>query len=297
MPDLVETMPTVSVCICTRNRPDDLHRALASVSASSHVVEELIVSDDSTDSRTKDMVEAYYPSVKFTEGPRRGLGANRNNALKLITSSHVLFMDDDVILAPDFVLRFKQYLESIKCEPHSVIITGTEINRGTRVFPRRQSFLGFQEIEYTSAEPLSTIVINSTMFPTSVLRSLRFDDNLVYGYDEVDIAARATYLAGSEIHLIESAANFHFPSEINRDFYTPYVEASRIYVTFKKYMYLEHKPLKSITFLVIAIVHNLLFNIKRGRIKGLREFAMTCHKAISYLYICVGNPAGVLKDR
>ena len=38
----------ISVCICTRNRPDDLSKALKSVERSTYPAFEVIVSDDST---------------------------------------------------------------------------------------------------------------------------------------------------------------------------------------------------------------------------------------------------------
>ena len=41
--------------------------------------------------------------MKYLEGPRKGLGANRNNILRAITGSHVLFIDDDVVLNEKFL--------------------------------------------------------------------------------------------------------------------------------------------------------------------------------------------------
>ncbi len=61
-------LPTFSLCICTRNRPDDLRRALQSAQASTTPVHQLIVSDDSTDYRTRDMMLGEFPAITYLEG-------------------------------------------------------------------------------------------------------------------------------------------------------------------------------------------------------------------------------------
>ena len=93
----------VSVCICTRNRPQELSKALHSVERSTYPAFEVIVSDDSTNDDTKKLMISHFPTVKYLEGPRKGLGANRNNVLKSVTGSHVLFIDDDVVLHENFL--------------------------------------------------------------------------------------------------------------------------------------------------------------------------------------------------
>ena len=93
----------VSVCICTRNRPQELSKALHSVERSTYPAFEVIVSDDSTNDETKKLIISHFSTVKYLDGPRKGLGANRNNILKAVTGSQVLFIDDDVILNENFL--------------------------------------------------------------------------------------------------------------------------------------------------------------------------------------------------
>ena len=92
----------ISVCICTRNRPEELVKAIQSIQKSTYPVHEIIVSDDSTDSRTKDIL-VDFPDVIYVQGPRKGLCANRNNSLNQATGTYVMFMDDDVIMRENFI--------------------------------------------------------------------------------------------------------------------------------------------------------------------------------------------------
>lgn len=278
--------PAFSVCICTRNRPVELRTAIASVLASEYPAHQLIVSDDSTDFRTQEMVAAEFPAVRYLRGPRQGLGANRNNALLRVTGTHVLFIDDDVRMDPHFLRDMAATLRRAGDDADRVILTGTEINRGERVFPHKQSFLGFQALDYQDRDRLYSIVINATVFPAAVFRALKFDQSLVYGYEEIDFTARAVFRHGFEVRLAPDIANEHFPSETNRDFYAPFTEASRIYVTFKKYFFLERKRSKAVAFLAVATAHNLAFNLRHRGLGGFARFFRTASTSLTYLHRC-----------
>jgi glycosyltransferase involved in cell wall biosynthesis len=281
--------PEFSVCIVTRNRPDDLASAIRSVEASRHPALEIIVSDDSTDDRTARMVAARYPRAVLTEGPRRGLSANRNHALSLAHGTHVLFIDDDVTIDPEFLGAMADHLREADM-PDRVILTGTEINDGQVVMPRKLNFLGFMAILYGRGDRMYSTVINATIFPRSLFTRLRFDEALVYGYDEIDIAARAVFLHDHEIRLYPGLSNHHFPSGINRDYYSPFIEASRIYVTFKIYHFLQRKRVKALAFLVLAVAHNLLFNLRRRGLRGIVRFGRTTRLCAAHIGTCLDDP-------
>jgi len=272
----------VSVCICTRNRPDDLRKALESVSRSVYPVHEIIVSDDSTDELTRELVEFQFPSVRYLSGPRRGLCANRNHALKAVTGTHVLFIDDDVVLDPHFLARIYDCWLANPSPRHKVIITGLELRNGHLIYPHDQDFLGYQVRPYQQREMVKTVVINSTVFPMTLFQEMCFDEQLVYGYDEVDLTTRAV-ARNYRIILCERAVNCHYPSPVNRDLYRPYIEASRLYVTYKRYVYSEGKRIKGWMFLVIAGLHNLFHSLKRAKWQGWSMAAFTFKTALSYI--------------
>jgi GT2 family glycosyltransferase len=263
----------ISVCICTRNRPEDLSKALKSVGRSTYPAFEVIVSDDSTNDETRTLVSSHFPYVKYLEGPRKGLGANRNNALRSVTGSHVLFIDDDVVLNENFLEivcdRLAKHAEK-ECIDN-VIISGIENKNGQLIFPGEQSFLGYQNVSYKEGDRIRTVVINSAVFPIAMFKNTLFDEKLVYGNDEVDLTTRATQ-KGYKVILCPEAINFHYPSEINRDYYEPFHDATRIYVTFKRYFATENNKLKALIYLPYAYIYAAARNLKY---QGLSSFSGT----------------------
>lgn len=274
-----------SVCICTRNRPVDLKQALQSLGYSGTPISEVIVSDDSTDERTEQLVKTHFPSVKYIRGPRTGLSANRNNAIKAVSGTHLLFIDDDVKLSRDY---FAQILKVFKKNDgvygNRWIVTGLENKNGSIIYPHDQTFLGFQSRPYKDGEAIKTIVINSTVFPVALFKEILFDEQLIYGYEEVDIATRAVQ-KGYPIVLAKEAINLHYPSEINRDFYKPHIVTSRLYATFKRYLFTEGKWIKALSFFIVAVIHTLLHCARVEGVKGVLSSIRTIRKSIHYIRI------------
>jgi GT2 family glycosyltransferase len=265
----------VTVCIPTRNRPDDLAECLKSVVASKVAISEVVVSDDSTDERTRDLVASDFPQVKYVSGPRKGLGPNRNSAIAAASGEWILFLDDDARLGSDFVAQLAPVMRARQGQ--RTIFTGVERQIGGLIFPNDQDFLGYQTLPYGPNQAVNTVVINATIFPAALFREMLFDPRLIYGYDEVDIASRARG-AGYEILLVPQAINLHFPSPVNRDYYSAHTEAARIYVTFKRYAASQRRPLKGFAFLAVSFAHSAAFLIKTRGIAGIPA-AFRLHRA------------------
>jgi glycosyltransferase involved in cell wall biosynthesis len=277
----------ISICICTRNRAADLARALTSIAAASSQPVEVIVSDDSTNDDTRRMLATDFPAITHVEGPRRGLGANRNAALLFATGSHILFIDDDVLLGKDFLRQAEAELSQATA---ATILSGIELNHGTPVFPHKANFLGYQALDYPPGAVHETVVINATVFPKTLFSSTVFDENLVYGCEEMDFASRAVLLHGHRIVFRPALANAHFPSPTNRDFYAPFAEASRIYVTFKRYFWVERRHAKAVVFLLLAYAHILAHTLRRRGFAGFRAFTSTLTRSLSYIRTCAAHP-------
>jgi len=275
----------VSICICTRNRNLELHRALKSIQDTAYPVHEVIVSDDSTNGRTRDMVCTEFPGVVYLPGPQKGLSANRNNALRSVSGTHVLFLDDDAALGSNFLECIHRYLKKygMSRDVNKIIVTGAENNFGSLIFPNDQGFLGFQTRTYHGVQRLKTIVINSTVFPVNLFSDTQFDEHLIYGYEEVDLATRAVG-QGYEIQFCSTAVNFHYPSQVNREYYAPFTDAARLYVTFKRYRYTERRPLKAAVFLILGFSHHLLHNIRKKSGGGVQSTLRTWNMAFRLIF-------------
>lgn len=260
----------LTVCICTRNRPDELDGALASIARSSVPVHEVVVSDDSGDDASRAVAERH--GARWHRGPRAGLGPNRNAAARAATGSHVLFLDDDARLGRDFVARVAPLATE------GVIVTGREDNDGRIVEARAVDRLGFQSRPYRPGEPRHTIVINATVFPREALERLGFDEHLVYGYDEVDITGRAV-AEGYRVVERADAINHHHPSPVNRDYYAPHVHASRLYITIKHRIRVRRQPLRGTVVAGALVVHLFAAQMRRDGLTGARSAARSVAEA------------------
>jgi len=229
-----------------------------------------------------ELLAAAFPDVIYLAGPRRGLCANRNHALQWATGSHVLFIDDDVLLNEYFVENIYSYLLEHDLIQSAHIVSGLERRGQDLIYPHDQSFLGFQTRAYGTGERVKTVVINSTIFPRTLFDTYRFDEQLRYGYDEVDISTRASCLQYA-IHICETAVNQHNPAEANRDYYKPYIDASRLYVTYKRYRYSERSLWKSFFFFGIATLHVVLHGVAKSGWKSLRQSGFTIKTAANYI--------------
>jgi len=106
----------------------------------------------------------------------------------------------------------------------------------------------------------------------------------------MDFAARAVLLRGYRIESLPDAINEHVPAPANRDDYAAFVDASRIYVTFKRYYWLERRRTKAWLFLAIACVHSFLHNTKVKGPRGVAAFAATLRLSIGYMKRCFAAP-------
>lgn len=95
-----------TVVICTRDRPDQLRGALASVLRIEHPdLDVLVVDNASATTATRDLVATEFadPRVRLVEEPRPGLSQARNTGLLAARGEFVAFTDDDVIVDPQWL--------------------------------------------------------------------------------------------------------------------------------------------------------------------------------------------------
>ncbi len=87
----------VSLLICTKDRPDELARCLASIpNQSLPPVEVIVVDNASADDGTRRVVEAA--GATYVREDRIGLDFARNAAVRAASTEFVAFTDDDVVL-------------------------------------------------------------------------------------------------------------------------------------------------------------------------------------------------------
>ncbi len=100
----------LSVIIPTCNRPEMLNKCLNllhhTIQQFPEVDYEVIVSDDSADSETEQLVKNTYSWIHWYKGPMRGPAANRNNGAHHAKSNWFVFLDDDVLPDSNLLVEY-----------------------------------------------------------------------------------------------------------------------------------------------------------------------------------------------
>jgi GT2 family glycosyltransferase len=115
-----DARPSVSVVVCTRDRPHDLRRCLASLLACDPPPEEIIVVDNAPQGPETSAVVRGAGRARYVSEPRPGLSHARNAGVRAATGDVIAFTDDDVEAPRDWIAR----LAAPFAEPEVACVTG-----------------------------------------------------------------------------------------------------------------------------------------------------------------------------
>jgi len=139
--------PLVSICTPTYHRPDFLERAIRSCLAQTYTHFEIIVTDNSTDDASREMIARLGDARirYFKNETNLGACGNTNRATSLAKGKYVKFLMDDDLLKPECLARMVEALE--KNPSAGVAMAPMEIIDGDdrRIFPR---FYVFRKMHY-----------------------------------------------------------------------------------------------------------------------------------------------------
>ena len=128
----------VSIILSTYNRANALLAALdALLHQTGDVPYEVILVDNNSTDGTADLGRRYaadHPDrVRYVFEPRQGLSYGRNAGIRAARGSIVAFTDDDVEVAPDWVMQVKRGFDA---EPAAAYVGGRILPRWTSPPPR-----------------------------------------------------------------------------------------------------------------------------------------------------------------
>lgn len=197
---LSSRMPSVTVAICTRNRPEWVDRCLQALRslnpAASDVVEDfevLVVDNAPPDERTAAVV-ARHSGVKYVVEPRAGLNFGRNRALNEAKGHFLAYIDDDVVVSPGWLAGFREaWSENPDAKAFTGLVLPFSLDTEAQVlFERRGGFRrGFRKKRFCSVDPSNPLApcgagsfgagANMAFERESVLRIGGFDEALDTG--------------------------------------------------------------------------------------------------------------------
>jgi glycosyltransferase involved in cell wall biosynthesis len=94
-----DDLPSITVAVCTRNRPESLRRCLDSLAGLDYRSLEILVVDNAPDSDvTERIVRDFYPQFRYVCEPLAGLDRARNRAILEAGGDVIAFSDDDCVV-------------------------------------------------------------------------------------------------------------------------------------------------------------------------------------------------------
>ncbi len=124
---------SLSAVIATMNRPDDLKKALDSLAAQTRPPDEVLIVDQSTDERTRRLAEECRAALgsrgtglRYLYQEEKSLVKARNRALSETRHPIVSFLDDDIVLEPDY---YEKVLGFLAAHPDVGAVSGNTFMR------------------------------------------------------------------------------------------------------------------------------------------------------------------------
>ncbi|WP_346883675.1 glycosyltransferase family 2 protein [uncultured Algibacter sp.] len=119
-----------SLIVCTYMRDKPLLKLLFSIKEQTHYPSEILIIDGSVDDKTKKQLENNtFKNLKYFKvtDKDRGLTKQRNFGINLVNddSEIICFLDDDIILAPDY---FENLLKTYKLKKDALAVGGYILN-------------------------------------------------------------------------------------------------------------------------------------------------------------------------
>jgi glycosyltransferase involved in cell wall biosynthesis len=130
-------MPSIAAVIVTRNRSEDLHKALTHLSKQSRKPDELIVVDDCSSDNTRNVASEFDASYVRLPRPQGYIDA-RNLACATANSDFVLSLDDDSWFIDEQGLA--QAETALMENQHAAVVSFNIVNPdGSTTYPRSGS--------------------------------------------------------------------------------------------------------------------------------------------------------------
>ncbi len=125
--------PSVSVLVCTRNRPEALERCLASLTRLDPAADEILVVDNApSNPRARDVVKGF-PGVLWIPELKPGLSRARNAGLRMARRDILAWTDDDVTAHPGWVGALRKTLSDPALSAVTGLVLAGELETAAQV--------------------------------------------------------------------------------------------------------------------------------------------------------------------
>jgi len=206
----------VSVIIPTYNRRELLARTLATVFAqdlSPEFYEVIVVVDGSTDG-TSELLRTFHPACElhFIEQPNRGPAAARNAGAFAARGDLILFLDDDILCAPDLL---RLHREAHRGSDHLFVFGPVYLAQGTPRTPAadwwREVTTDYYQRLIVQGEPRwpedATVEPNGSLRRSVFLACGGYDERFFRSHEDADLGLRLWKMGVRFNYLPEAVAH------------------------------------------------------------------------------------------
>ena len=226
---------TISAVIPTKNRPEDLKRAVLSVLSQSRLPEQLLIIDQSESPESREIVGQLVPEdsaialVYVLDTSITGLVDAKRHSLSIASGDLICFLEDDIILEgtyfEEIVKGFANHPQMLGCcgvvtnvplQPAGYQAMHGLFHRG--IFADKRVEI-FGNLSQAGVELIQSDMISGGMsaWKREVFDRVGFDTaNGFHLYEDNDFSTRVARVFGARLYVNPNARLEHHPSARNR---------------------------------------------------------------------------------
>lgn len=211
--------PKISIIIPAFNSANHIEKCLDAILASDLPTHELIIVDDKSTDKTRDLLKKYEnkPYVRaIYHAVNKGAAITRNDGARAAKGKYLVYFDSDIVVKKDCI---KNLVEPMEQDPEIGMTQGALINHYTKKTESIGHFLTVFGFPYDineedSEEYKKPIPILGTRAVFSYRRELfkimgGYDEDYIFHGEDTDISWRI-WLTGHSIYYIPTARAEHY---------------------------------------------------------------------------------------
>jgi glycosyltransferase involved in cell wall biosynthesis len=133
--DAPPDVPSITVVVCTKDRPRDLERCLRSLRELDYPRFEVIVVDNGSFSpETRTLVESEFAQFRYVREERPGLNWARNRGLSLAPGELIAYTDDDAVVDRHWLSRLAAAFEESAADAVTGLIAPLELRTKAQLY-------------------------------------------------------------------------------------------------------------------------------------------------------------------
>ena len=207
------TMPKISVIIANYNGKSLLEKCLESLFKVNYDNFEIILVDNNSTDKSVDFIRKNYPSVILIKlDSNKGFAEPNNIGAKIAKGEHLLFLNNDTIVTPNFISELVKVMENDTkiaiCQSLLLKLDGSIDSSG--------DFIDKLGVVYNSKTKINEIrEISSARGASMIIRKKifkelnGFDEKFFVSFEDVDLGWR-TWISGYKVVINPKSIVYHY---------------------------------------------------------------------------------------